>query len=133
MNALDATAGEEIVTASLASGSRSDRSRPDRKVLPMSDNEDESGSRADAIMPRGRYLSLNSKRLTASRLKQIAHSLSLPTMGLADQLRQAGEGNLATDGHETTSIQVVLEDRFPIDGWNESEPLKRDATDVIPD
>lgn len=110
----------------------------------MSDHEeDESGSRADVIVPRGRHLPLNSKRLTAAHLKQIAHSLSLPTTGAADQLRQVIEGKLATDGYETANIQVVLEeDKFvetklsllSMDGTIvESEPVKRDATDVTPD
>ena len=47
--------------------------------------EDEAGSRA---IPRGQYLPLNSKRLTAAHLRQIASALDLPTTGAADQLRQ---------------------------------------------
>lgn len=104
----------------------------------MSNHEDKSGSCAAA-----RHLPLNSKRLTAAHLKQIAHSLSLPTTGAADQLCQVIEGKLATDGYETANYQVVLEeDKFveiklsllSMDGTIvESEPVKRDATDVTPD
>lgn len=61
----------------------------------MSDHEEES------IVPHVRYLPLNSKRMTTAHFKQVAHALSLPTVGAADQLYQMIDGKLETDGHDT--------------------------------
>ena len=80
--------------------------------------EDESRSRAEHVVTpterertrRGQYLPLNSKRLTAAHLRQIASALELPTKGAADQLRQVVEGRLQTDGYEAKNVQVALED-----------------------
>ena len=40
----------------------------------------------------GRVVPLNSRRLTAAYLKQVAETLELPTSGAADQLRQLIKG-----------------------------------------
>ena len=102
--------------------------------------EDEVGSRA---VPRGQHLPLNSKRLTAAHLRQIASALDLPTTGAADQLRQVIEGKLETDGHEAINIQVVLEDSRLIETkiclLSEGgvivtpQPLRRETADVHDD
>ena len=71
----------------------------------MSEHEAEaSGAREQLLVPRGRSLPLNSKRLTGAYLRQVATALGLPTEGSADQLRQVIEGQLETDGHEAANI-----------------------------
>ena len=69
-------------------------------------------SRADCVVerrPRGQYLPLNSKRLTAAHLRRIAATLELPTTGATKQLRQVIKGKLETEGYEALNVQVLLE------------------------
>jgi len=45
-----------------------------------------------------RPVPLNSKRLTAPVLKQLAKGLEVPTAGFAEEIRQLIEGKLGRDG-----------------------------------
>ena len=81
----------------------------------------EKGSTSEEEMPgvgaeaRGKELScakllpLNSQRLTAVHLRQLARGLGLPTSGSVDQLRQVVEGKLQED-HDPLNVQVRVEE-----------------------
>ena len=101
---------------------------------------DEASETADAGMPRGKRLPLNSRRLTAAHLKQIATAMELPVTGSTDQLRQLIEGKLQTEGHETTNILVVVEETSLVEMklsllaeagvFLETTPLRRAGQDI---
>lgn len=57
---------------------------------------------------RLRTVTLNSKRLTASRLKQLAGALGIPRAASSEDLRAMIEGKLTDDGRDPLRIQVVL-------------------------
>lgn len=58
-------------------------------------------------LPHGRLYPLNSKRLTAAHLRQLAEALKLPTMGAVDEIRQMIEGKLQ-ETREANNVQVVI-------------------------
>ena len=91
---------------------------------------DEASETADAGMPRGKRLPLNSRRLTAAHLKQIATAMELPVTGSTDQLRQLIEGKLQTEGHETTNILVVVEETSLVEMKKVQKPS--DASAKVP-
>ena len=66
------------------------------------------GAREASRTPHGRRVPLNSKRLTAAHLWQLAQALDLPVSGSPDETRQLIEGKLAD--REDCSIQVIVED-----------------------
>lgn len=84
------------------------------KASKTSENEAELMSACElTCLPRGRSLPLNSKRITAVHLRQVAGVSEFPTEGSTDQLRQTIEGRLETDGHGAANVQVILsEDMF---------------------
>lgn len=57
--------------------------------------------------PRGRRLPLNSKKLTAAHLRQIAQSFGLPTGRSAEETRQLIEGKMTERGQDPL-VQVYL-------------------------
>lgn len=59
--------------------------------------------------PRGRPLPLNSKRLTAAHVQQLARTLELPTTASSDDIRQMIDGKLTEMGHEPPNVQVVVQ------------------------
>ena len=91
-------------------------------VFEMADSEGSGGSKSGSIgeekesrerteIPSGRVVPLNSRRLTATHLRQVAEALGLPTTGSTDQLRQLIEGKLESDKHvEAANVQVVLQE-----------------------
>ena len=92
-------------------------------------------------LPRGKLLPLNSKRLTAAHLRQIAEALGLPTTGSADELRSMVEGKLGTDcGREVRNVQAIVQDTPRIDTkvllmdeegvFLETTPFQRAGKDV---
>ena len=83
----------------------------------MSDHEAEGDRARDpGIIPQGRILALNSRRLKAIYLKAIVGALGLPTQGSADQLRQLIEGKLETGlGRESGNVQVVVQVTTPLE------------------
>ena len=58
---------------------------------------------------RAKLLPLNSQRLTAAYLRQLAGGLGLPTSGSANQLRQVVEGKLQEE-HDPLNVQVMVEE-----------------------
>ena len=58
-------------------------------------------------LPQGRLLALNSRRLIATHLRQIADALGLPTSGSVDQVRQLIEGKLQ-ETRGVSNVQVVV-------------------------
>jgi len=58
-------------------------------------------------LPRGKLYPLNSRRLVAAYLRQIAETLGLPTAGSADEVRQLIEGKLQ-ETRDVNNIQVVV-------------------------
>ena len=74
-------------------------------------NGDGEESRDRLVIPSGKVVPLNSRRLTAAHLMRVAEALELPTTGSADQLRQLIEGKLESDRHvEVTNVQVVIQE-----------------------
>ena len=68
-------------------------------------------SRGRPVIPSGKVVPLNSRRLTATHLKRVAEALKLPTTGSADQLRQLIEGKLESDRHvEAMNVQVIIQE-----------------------
>ena len=61
--------------------------------------------------PSQRPLPLNSKRLTATLLRQLAVGLELPTAGSLDELRQVIDGRLTELGRDPLNTQVLLQER----------------------
>ena len=53
-------------------------------------------------------LPLNSKRLKVLHLRQMAASMTLPTTGSANELRQMIEGRLADMGTDPRHVQVLV-------------------------
>ena len=61
----------------------------------------------DIGLPRGCLYPLNSKRLVAVHLKQLAETLRLPTTGAPDEIRQMIDGKLQ-ETREVGNVQVVV-------------------------
>ena len=62
------------------------------------------------VLPRGRTLPLNSKRLTGPLVQQIAKSMGLPTSASLEDTRQMLEGKIGEMEREPRNMQVVLQD-----------------------
>ncbi len=63
----------------------------------------------------GRWLPLNSRRVTAEYLHLMAQSLGLPTSLAAEGLRQQVEGKLMDMDHEPRNVQVVVQERTKVE------------------
>ena len=63
------------------------------------------------IVPEGRILSFNSRRLTATYLKAIARKMGLPTSATTDEIRVLIEGRLTEDGREARDVQVIVQEQ----------------------
>ena len=70
---------------------------------------EEGDERYVELAPRGRPLPLNSKRLTAAHVQQLARTLGLPTTASPDNIRQMIDGKLAEIGREPPNFQVVVQ------------------------
>ena len=78
---------------------------PDAHVVDGPSHEaDPSGATPKVMKP----LPLNSKRLKVLHVKQIAASMTLPTTGSADEIRQMIEGRLADMGRNPRHVQVLV-------------------------
>ncbi len=89
------------------------------------------------VLPEGRWLPLNSRRVTTAYLQLVAQSLGLPTGMSAEELRQQVEGKLLTMEHEPHNVQVVVQERSRVElhlllvdeagVFVESEPVIQDG------
>ncbi len=89
------------------------------------------------VLPEGRWLPLNSRRVTTAYLQLVAQSLGLPTGMSAEELRQQVEGRLLTMEHEPRNVQVIVQERSRVElrlllvdkagVFVESEPVIRDG------
>ena len=70
---------------------------------------EEGDERYVELAPRGRPLPLNSKRLTAAHVQQLARTLGLPTTASPDDIRRMIDGKLAEIGREPPNVQVVVQ------------------------
>lgn len=71
--------------------------------------DEAAGAVAPAREPQwGRPLPLNSKRLTAVLLKQLARGLDVPATASPEEVRQLIEGKLAELGRDPRNVQVIL-------------------------
>ncbi len=61
--------------------------------------------------PVGRTFALNSRRLGAAYVKEIAKGMGLPTKAAGDELRQLIEGHLSEEGREPPNVQVIIEEK----------------------
>ncbi len=61
-------------------------------------------------LPRGRQLPLNSRRLTASHMRQIAEALELPTKASPEELHQLIEGRLDDMGRQSRNVQAIVQE-----------------------
>ena len=67
------------------------------------------GAESGETTPRAtKPLPLNSKRLKVLHVKQIAASMTLPTTGSADEVRQMIKGRLADMGKDPRHVQVLI-------------------------
>ena len=63
-------------------------------------------------LPLGKRIPLNSRKLTAPHLRQIAKAMDLPTERPADELRQQIEGSLASqEDREISTVQVIMKNQ----------------------
>ena len=62
-------------------------------------------------LPDGQAFPLNSRRLAARHIRQLAEMLELPTNMSTEELRQVIEGKLANDGREPQNVQVIVRER----------------------
>ena len=70
-----------------------------------------SGSESgDTDVPEGRWLPLNSRRLTTSHLQLLAETMGLPTALSTEELRQLIDGKLADMEHDPRNVQVVVQE-----------------------
>ena len=77
----------------------------------MAEHEAEGGGAGRPREPfKGRPLPLNSKKLTATLLRQLARGLEVPATGSSDEIRQLIEGKLGGMGHEPRNVQVLVQD-----------------------
>ena len=68
----------------------------------------EADADAGEVQPGSQTLPLNSRRLTAARLRQLARGMDLPTTATIEDLRQIIDGKVAEMGHEPRNVQVQL-------------------------
>ena len=64
----------------------------------------------DHVLPEGKVLPLNSKRLVAAYIKAIAESMELPSKASTDEVRQLIEGILLENGREPRNVQVIVQE-----------------------
>ena len=94
---------------------------PDAHVVGGPSHEaDPSGTTPKVTKP----LPLNSKRLKVLHVKRIAASMTLPTIGSADEIRQMIEGRLADMGRNPRHVQVLVPE-------DESAPLQLQDADGV--
>ena len=94
---------------------------PDAHVVGGPSHEaDPSGTTPKVTKP----LPLNSKRLKVLHVKRIAASMTLPTTGSADEIRQMIEGRLADMGRNPRHVQVLVPE-------DESAPLQLQDADGV--
>ena len=62
-------------------------------------------------LPVGRAFTLNSRRLGAVYVKEIAKGMGLPTKAAGDELRQLIEGHLSEEGREPPNVQVIIDEK----------------------
>ena len=123
-----------------------------RASTPIKETTVETGRTTDAVRPeaeraasgrdsdagfytQARY-PLNSKRLTAWHLKELARALGLPATGSTDQLRQCIVGTIQT-GHDYQNVVVIVRERLMTEyvvaladsegEFVQSNPVYRDA------
>lgn len=63
----------------------------------------------DLEIPEGLTLPLNSKRISAARIKRLAAGLDVPTAALTDEVRQMLGEKLREMGHDPANVQVVIQ------------------------
>ena len=68
----------------------------------------EADADAGEVQPGSQTLPLNSRRLTAARLRQLARGMDLPTTATIEDLRQIIDGKVTEMGHEPRNVQVQL-------------------------
>ena len=80
-------------------------------IMASSEPESDPGRACDMIseMPRGNMLPLNSKRLTAALLRQLAAALDVPNSASAEDLRQLISGMLEEGRREPMNVQVIVQ------------------------
>lgn len=62
------------------------------------------------VFPEGRVLPLNSKRLLAAHVRELAEELGLPTQTTTDEVRQLIKGDLTTRSREPRNVQVIVQE-----------------------
>ena len=62
------------------------------------------------VLPEGRVLPLNSKRLTAVHLRAIAKELHLTGKGSLEDLKLTIEGKVREEGRDTVSVQAIVQE-----------------------
>ena len=82
----------------------------EREMPSLEMDRERDRTRVVSEMPRGKRVPLNSRRLTAVHLRQLAEALELPAVGSADEIRQVIEGKLQSSGYEVANVQVILEE-----------------------
>ena len=63
----------------------------------------------DLEIPEGLTLSLNSKRISAARIKKLVARLDVPMAALTDEVRQMLGEKLWEMGHDPANVQVVIQ------------------------
>lgn len=87
-----------------------DSQAEDGDQVEASEHEGELKSRGPLQLVGGKPLPLNSRRLTAPVLKQLAGALDLPSTAPLDDVRQMIEGKLLEMGREPRNTQVLLQE-----------------------
>ena len=87
-----------------------DSQAEDGDQVEASEHEGELQSRGPLQLVGGKPLPLNSRRLTAPVLKQLAGALDLPSTAPLDDVRQMIEGKLLEMGREPRNTQVLLQE-----------------------
>ena len=62
------------------------------------------------MLPEGKVLPLNSKRLFAVYVRELAEELGLPTRTTTDEVRQLIEGDLTSKGREPKNVQIIVQE-----------------------
>ena len=84
---------------------RKDRTRESNRVEVAGMDEGD-----DHVLPEGKVLPLNWKRLVAAYIKAIAESMELPSKASTDEVRQLIEGKLLENGREPRNVQVIVQE-----------------------
>ena len=86
---------------------------------------DERENGEQPILPRGRVLPLNSRRLTAVHVRQSAKAMGVPTEVATDEVRQMIEGKLAEDEREPRNVEVVMMGEASLALWDDNGEFLR--------